>query len=156
MDTSQITIVVAVISGLSGFGMGLVTLILGLKKQNSEDKKLKLEEQATTSQVANQVASSLITSADTVTKLQEKMYEKFLAEGKAEIEELRMSTNQKISELVVKINEQQTTIDELKTKDENNRILVSKLIKGIRILIKQLEEQNVVPIWMPSEVDISS
>ena len=142
---------IAVFSGVSGFVASMVALSLGLLKQNSENKKNKLEENKYTSETA----SNLVGTAKTLNE----MYETALDECKEKIVDLQkqiIELKKIVEEHVKTIESHQKTIDSLTNKDKDSFALISRLIKGINTLIKQLKRLDIIPDWIPSDADIQS
>jgi hypothetical protein len=175
MDTSQITILVALITGVSGFLASMVNLLLGIRKQRVEDRRLALEEKT----VPETLAGSMVASAKDLTELQEKIYGKSLREYSEQIDTLRISFEElqrtsnerkqmlddqsadlfllkkKVSEQDTTIARQQAEIDMLVERDKTKSAAISRLLKGIGILVVQMKNEKLIPSWTPNNSDIS-
>ena len=174
MDTSQIPVIVAVASGISGAFVSVVSLILGLRKQKTEDKRYEIDEKlGITSSAGN-----LVSSANSLADLQEKVFDATLNQYKMQIDKLQLDVAalQKQAEInkeaiatqnddiiilknkTVKqqetITEQDTSIAGLKERDKRNTSLIKKLINGIDMLIAQIKQEGLVPQWTLAQVDL--
>lgn len=144
---------IALITGISGFIGSMVSLLVGVNKQKNENKKLETDIIVDTATVAN----TIISSAGTLTEIQEKIYEKSLKEWREQVFQLQSQINllqnasRKTADSLL-IHEK--TIEYLSDKDRNNSSLISRLIKGIDVLIKQLRELSIEPAWIPSAIDL--
>ena len=175
MDALTVAVIAAVFTGVTGFIASMVNLFIGMRKQKAEDKKNKVDEQVGISASAN----NLVNSANTLSDLQEKIYDKSLNEyreqviklqksvlelqGQAE-ENRKMLEEQKLDIALLKkttleqqalIQEEQKKVGALKEKDKSNCLLIKKLIKGIETLICQMSEEGLVPKWTLEDVDLS-
>jgi hypothetical protein len=156
------TEIVAIISGLSGLALSLVTLFLGLRRQRTDDKKVDAERLLNTAQEA----SNLVSSAKELTNIQKSVYENSMEEQDQRItklsDDLLALRNQmaeqknQFAEQIGITAKQQTEINILTLRDKSRNELVVRLIKGINILIKQMKDENITPRWVPAEADIAT
>ena len=139
MDT---LVLVAIITGGLGFLGGLISTIVVIFKQVSENKK-------TDSSIvvdASTVATNIVDSAGALTG----MYKESLKECHDQIVYLE----NKMIELENKVNIGMKMIQELTIKDEESTQLIFRLLQGVRVLIKQMKELNITPKWVPLETDL--
>jgi uncharacterized protein YihD (DUF1040 family) len=132
--------VIAIVTGVSGLLASGASIVFQAIKENREMRRLKIGK----SREPGQIANDLILSARNLTELQEAVYEKSLGELKDEIVALHLEMEKKTAELVAKI-------DELAKQAETNRILISRLIRGLRTLMTQLQECGAIPKWNPED-----
>jgi hypothetical protein len=153
MDTSQITITVAVITGVSGFAASMVNLALGLRKQRAEDRKASLDERLG----ITASAGNIVSSANQLTALQEKVFDSSIEQYKIQIVELKndvlvlknqAETNKKA------IEDLNVSLFALKERDASNSALIKKLVRGIKLLVAQITEEKLVPRWTLSEAGL--
>ena len=126
MDTVTL---IAIISGATGAISGVSGAIYSFVKQGAVNKKL-----LTSSEVDKADAAGKLTKAAT------ELIETYRTESQETREEIR--------KLETKISKLETEIEKIK---EQNILLV----KGIAILLKQLEKLKVKPEWEPSNEEIA-
>ena len=140
-------IVVALLTGVIGFLASIITLVAFLIKFRGGEQRL-----LTTGSDKNtaDVADRLVSSASTVNQLQKEFYDKQLEECKTKIDEL----SSKVLELGKQITYLQEVINDLSNRDVKSNDLVKRLLLGINLLIKQLKDLGLTPVWQPEKADL--
>jgi hypothetical protein len=144
----DVTSLVALISGLSGTATGIVSLFIANKKQAEENKKTDSDISVDTTEIAG----NMIKTAGEISEI----YKESLADCRKEIDSIKISTATNVKILQQEIYGLRDTITAMEIRNKERGALITRLIKGIDILIKQLEECNVTPKWSPEKEDLDT
>jgi hypothetical protein len=146
-EEMDVTTLLTLISGVGGAATGVTALIVGIRKQNNDDRR-------TGSDIAVDTATVAGSMVKTAGEIQD-MYKESLQECKDEINGIKEDTSREIESLKSQIRALQNTIDTMNLRDKDRINLIKKLIRGINTLIKQIQDCHMIPQWIPSEKDIN-
>ena len=127
---------VALITGILGFISSIVTLLIFfIRFKGGEQRKIVSSIDTDTATTAQK----LVESAGTLTNI----YDKQLADCHSEIREL----SEKLQQL-------QQLVNNLSNLDSKNTDLIKRLLYGINLLVTQLKECGLIPVWESSKIDL--
>lgn len=134
-DIPDIPTVLAIIGGISGIAVGIAQAIKMIKDARNEDKRLPIQNKLDESEYARNATET----ANLATK------------ARLELEEHTNVLNKRIDKLAEGINVCKASIIRLNKKNQQYAELIKELLAGIRILISQLEVNDIKPTWIPNK-----
>lgn len=135
LDIPDLPTLLAIIGGISGIAVGIGQLIKMFKDAQNADKRLPSQTKLDESEYARNATET----ANLATK------------ARLELEEHTRVLEQKIDKLADGIAMCKASIGKLNKKNKQYVRIIRELLIGIKILVGQLEDQQIKPAWVPNK-----